>query len=247
MTAPLRPARASAPPRAGRANAPPPTARVIAPAHTARVIELVGPAASGKSTLFRALAAQSADITPGVRFGGLGHVRLGLRHAAKLLPAWVASRDRWLSEKELRSLNYVVGWAEGVERGVAGAGLAVFDHGPIFRLARLRAFGPRLVESAAFRRWAEDAVERWAQLLDAVVWLEAPDALLAERIGARAEHHRMKGGDAGETRRFLDRYRAAYALLLEELATAGAPEPIRVDTSREPPDAIASRLLAKLR
>jgi len=164
-----------------------------------------------------------------------------------LLPAWLASRDRWLSEKELRSLNYVVGWAEGVERGAAGNGLAVFDHGPIFRLARLRAFGPRLVESAAFRRWEQDAVQRWAQLLDAVVWLEAPDALLAERIDARAEHHRMKGGEAGETQRFLGRYRAAYAALLAELAAAGAPEPIRVDTSREPPDAIAARLLARLR
>jgi len=57
----------------------------------------------------------------------------------------------------------------------------------------------------------------------------------------------MKGGDAGETRRFLDRYRAAYALLMAELMAAGAPEPIRVDTSRESPDAIAARLLARLR
>jgi chloramphenicol 3-O-phosphotransferase len=238
MTAPVRPARAIVPAR---------PARAIAPARPARAIELVGPAASGKSTLYRALSAQSADITPGVAFGGLGHLRLGLRHAALLLPAWLGSRDRWLSEKELRSLNYVVGWAEGVERGAAGNGLAVFDHGPIFRLARLRAFGPRLVESAAFRRWERDAVQRWAQLLDAVVWLEAPDALLAERIDARAEQHRMKGGEAGETQRFLGRYRAAYAALLAELAAAGAPEPIRVDTSREPPDAIAARLLARLR
>jgi shikimate kinase len=228
VTAPARPARASAPPR------------------PARAIELVGPAGSGKSTLYRALSAQSADVSPGVPFGGLGHLRLGLRHAALLLPAWLGSRDRWLSEKELRSLNYVVGWAEGVERGAAGNGLAVFDHGPIFRLARLRAFGPCLVQSATFRRWEQAAVERWARLLDAVVWLEAPDALLAERIDARAEQHRMKGGAAAETQRFIERYRAAYAALLAELAAAGAPAPIHVDTSREPADAIAARLLAGL-
>jgi len=237
----------TAPVDSARAIAPARRARAIAPARPARAIELVGPAASGKSTLYRALSAQCAAVTPGVAFGGFGHLRLGLRHAALLLPAWLVSRDRWLSEKELRSLNYVVGWAEGVERGAAKDGLAVFDHGPIFRLARLRAFGPRLVESPAFRRWEQDAVERWAQLLEAVVWLEAPDALLAERIDARAEHHRMKGGAAGATERFLGRYRDAYAALLAELVAAGAPEPIRVDTSREAPDAIASRLLAQLR
>jgi hypothetical protein len=212
----------------------------------ARAIELVGPAGSGKSTLYRALAAQCERVTPGVPFGGLGHVRLGLRHAAQLLPAWLASGDRWLGEKELRSMNYVVGWAEGLERGAAEGTLAVFDHGPIFRLARLRAFGPRLVESAAFARWAEAAVARWARLLDALVWLDAPDALLAARIDGRDEEHRMKGGAAGDTQRFLARYRAAYDALLSQLAAAGAPAPIRVDTSREAPAAIAERLLATL-
>ena len=211
-----------------------------------RALELVGPAGSGKSTLYRALAARSAAIAPGVPFGGVGHLRLGLRHVASLLPAWLGSGDRFLDEKELRSLNYVVGWAEGVEHGSAGAALAVFDHGPLFRIARLRAFGPRLVEGAAFRRWSEAAVRRWARLLGAVVWLDAPDALLAERIDVRDERHRMKGGESGETQRFLARYREVYDALLAEFVAAGGPEPIRVDTSRETPDAIAARLLAQL-
>jgi shikimate kinase len=212
----------------------------------ARAIELVGPAGSGKSTLYRALAAQCELVTPGVPFGGLGHLRLGLRHAAQLLPAWLASQGRWLDEKELRSLNYVVGWAEGLERGAAEGTLAVFDHGPVFRLARLRAFGPRWVEGAAFARWEQAAVARWARLLGALVWLDAPDALLAARIDGRDERHRMKGGTDVDTRRFLARYRAAYDALLAELAAAGAPAPIRVDTSCEAPEAIAARLLATL-
>jgi hypothetical protein len=211
-----------------------------------RALELVGPAGSGKSTLYRALAAQCARVRPGVPFGGLGHLRLGLRHAARLLPGWLAAPGRFLDEKELRSLNYVVGWAEGLERGAAEGALAVFDHGPIFRLARLRAFGPPLVESAAFARWEKAAVARWARLLDALVWLDAPDALLAARIDGRDEAHRMKGVDPGESERFLARYRAAYDALLAELAAAGAPAPIRVDTSREAPEAIAARLLEAL-
>jgi hypothetical protein len=206
----------------------------------------VGPAGSGKSTLYRALAARSPAIAPGVPFGGLGHLRLGAAHAARFLPAWLASGGRFFDEKELRSLDYVIGWAEGVERLPRGGTVAAFDHGPIFRIARLRAFGPPLVRGAAFRRWSEAAVRRWAKLLDAVVWLDAPDTLLAGRIDARDERHRMKGGEAEQTQRFLARYREAYDALIAELVAAGGPTPIRVDTSREAPDAIAERLLAQL-
>lgn len=210
-----------------------------------RAIELVGPAGSGKTTLVRVLEAAFDGVTVGAPCGGLDHVRLGVRHATRLLPAWVRSRDRWLDEKELRSMNYVVRWAEALERAPR-PGLTVFDHGPIFRIARLRTFGPRLVESAAFRAWVASAVRRWAALLDAVVWLDAPDAVLSARIDGRDEDHRVKGGAASETARFLARYRASYDALLAELHAAGGPEPIRVDTHREAPDAIAARLGVQL-
>lgn len=211
----------------------------------ARAIELVGPAGSGKTTLVRALEAAHADVRSGAACGRLDHLRLGARHAARLLPAWLRSRDRWLDEKELRSMNYVVGWADALERAPR-AGLTVFDHGPIFRLARLRAFGPRLTESPAFARWAEAALRRWAGLLDAVVWLDAPDAVLAARIDGRDEQHRMKGGAAEATGRFLAHYRDTYEALLAELRAAGGPAPLAVDTSREAPEAIAERLVAAL-
>jgi hypothetical protein len=210
-------------------------------------LELVGPAGSGKTTLHRALAARCPAVAPGVRFGRLGHLRHGLPEAAKLLPAWAAAGGRFFDEKELRSLGYVAGWAAALEGGGAEDALAVFDHGPLFRITRLRAFGPPLVAQPAFARWSAAAVRRWARLLDGVVWLDAPDALLAGRIDGRDERHRMKGGEAGETERFLGRYRAAYEALLAELRAAGGPEPVRVDTSREAPEAIAERLLGVFR
>jgi len=210
-----------------------------------RALELVGVAASGKTTLFRALL-RSERFAPGVPVRGHAHLRHGLVPAARLLPAWLGAGGRWLNEKELRSLSYVAGWAEGVERAQPGDPVALFDHGPLFRIARLRAFGPPLVASAPFRRWAAAAVRRWAGLLGGVIWLDAPDDLLLARIEGRAERHRMQGESAEHTRRFIARYRAAYESLLRELALAGGPEALRIDTSAEPATAIADRLLAQL-
>lgn len=209
-----------------------------------RAIELVGVAASGKSTLFRALAERSSCVAPVAAFGAFAHLRFGFAHAARLLPAWLASQGRWLSEKELRSMNYVAGWRHAVERWRPGEAALVFDHGPLFRLARLEAFGPRLVASPSFCAWSQAAVRSWAPLLDAVVWLDAPDELLVARIESRAEPHRTRGGPAADTQRFLARYRETYAGLLEAFEAAGGPSPRRIDTSREAPAAIADRLIA---
>jgi hypothetical protein len=162
------------------------------------------------------------------------------------LPAWLGAGGRWLSEKELRSLCYVDGWARPVERWQPGQQVALFDHGPLFRIARLRAFGPPLVASASFRRWAEAAVRRWAGLLDGVIWLDAPDDVLLARIAGRPERHRMQGESAADTRHFLARYRAAYEGLLRELAAAGGPQALRIDSAAEPAAAIAERLLPQL-
>ena len=208
-----------------------------------RAIELVGVAASGKTTLLRALAGRSNRVVDGLAFPTHLHVRLGVGHALRLLPAWLGSRDRWLTEKELRSMNYVAGWRLAVERRQPGDGVVVFDHGPLFRLARLRAHGPRVVASRSFQRWSGRAVRAWAPLLDAVVWLDAPDELLVARIDGRAEPHRMQGGPAQDTRRFLASYREVYAALLRELEAAGGPHPLRIDTSREAPGAIAEHLI----
>jgi shikimate kinase len=212
---------------------------------SARTIELVGPAGSGKTTLVRALSDVAPGVRAGVPCGGFDHLRLGARHVARLLPAWLRSKDRFLDEKELRSMNYVAGWAEALGRS-PHTGLTVFDHGPIFRLARLRTFGPRLTESAAFARWEAAALERWARLLGTIIWLDAPDAVLAGRIDARDERHRMKGEATEETARFLARYRDSYDALFGKLRAVGGPEPIRIDTSRESPEAIAQRVVGSL-
>jgi shikimate kinase len=217
-------------------------------ARASRVIELVGVAAAGKSTLLRALAARSGRVAAGVPLPRHLQLRCGAAHLARLLPSWLgrSARGRFLSREELRGMGYVDGWWQELARGHQQDALTVLDHGPVFRLTRLRVFGPPLVASAAFRAWHERAVARWAALLDAVVWLDAPDDTLLERIETRSQRHLVKGAVDEEQRRFLERYRAGYEEILAELARAGGPARLRFDTSRASADEIAERLLAAL-
>ena len=63
--------------------------------------------------------------------------------------------------------------------------------------ADLRA-DPATAARRAAARWWQQTLTAWGSLLDVVVWLDASDAVLLERIDARDKEHRLKG--AGITR-----------------------------------------------
>jgi cytidylate kinase len=85
-------------------------------------------------------------------------------------------------------------------------------------------------------------------LLDAVVWLEAPDEVLLDRINAREKHHRMKGGVDSMAREALARSRATYELALRRLeASDRSPTILRFDTSRQATDEIVEAILGVIR
>ena len=129
-------------------------------------MELAGPAGAGKTTLARALVADSPATTTGVQVGPLG-LAAGLASAApQLAAARLSAPGRWWTRDELRSLAYLRAWRRAVGDG---DGLLVLDHGPVFRLASLAAFGPPMAASGAFARLRAGLAQDWGSLLDAVV------------------------------------------------------------------------------
>jgi hypothetical protein len=208
------------------------------------LVELVGPAGCGKSTVARALAAQ--DRTTWTSIWGqpkLRHVVSGLLVAPTCLALCRRSHSLVLTECgqliRLKSLQQAVRSV-----GLANQRLVVLDEGPVFSLAWLLGFGHE-----SLRRnmgpWWRAAVHQWAETLDAVVILDAPDATLARRIRMREEQHQMKDGTNHEIRDFLARWRSAFEHVLAAFAsTRRGPPVLRLSTEHEPADRIASRLLA---
>ena len=122
----------------------------------------------------------------------------------------------------------------------------MLDHGPVYRLASLSAFGPPMAGTRPFGRWWTGLARDWGRLLDVVVYLDAPDAVLLRRIEARARSHRIRGSGEDHAAEFLARYRGAYRLALDAVTASGA-RVVELDTAASTPKALTTIVDAAIR
>jgi hypothetical protein len=82
--------------------------------------------------------------------------------------------------------------------------------------------------------------------MDAIVVLDAPDALLTERIRTRPEWHEIKGEPDWYMAEWIGRFRSALEWVLEGLAAEGGPAVIRVPVDGDETECIADRVASEL-
>jgi adenylate kinase family enzyme len=184
------------------------------------IVELVGLAGVGKSTLARELAAADPTLQLGVPLSRLRSARAQVAAATPFVVPYLrhATSTDWFPRYQVRGLGYLHAWRRSLDQVPAGVTCVVLDHGPLFWLATLDALGPRLTATATFRGWWQRTLADWADLLDVVVWLDAPDELLVQRIRERAQQHVLLGASDDESEVFLARDRASYERVREQLA-----------------------------
>ena len=145
---------------------------------------------------------------------------------------------------EIKYLIYLQNWIRVLDiQAQRGPKIFLLDHGPIFKLATLHAFGPSWLRSASADTWWIEFFQRWADRLDLVIWLDAPNSVLETRINARNQKHEVKGKDQQEVVQFLDRYRSSYKYVLSGLAACGGPDVIQFDTSQSAMKQIEEKIL----
>lgn len=181
-----------------------------------RVVELLGPPASGKSSVAAGLAA-----TPGVvvlkehRRSDLPALASSVVGAWPVLwtrpPAGVG-RIRWAA------------WAgrlgaapRTVQRRRAPRTVVLLDQGPAYTLGRME----QLRDDPLASDWWQARVDMSAQLLDVLVVLDADAATLAQRLHARPKAHVARTLDEVAAVDYLDGERARCRLVADAHEAAG--------------------------
>ena len=209
------------------------------------LVEVIGPAGAGKSTLLE--RASEAD-------GSVAALRLEMRKFTPaavlrmlcLLPLGRAYRTRLRQLFRQEICRIAAREARETSSERTPCRFVLLDEGPVYRLVRRRAVGYRGRQTRGLEDWGRALVRRWAESVDVILWLDAPDPVLIQRMRTRDKLHAMKNGTDDEIGRFLQRYRQCYREVLGEIAPEGGSRILHVDTGHEPPGRMAQAVLSRL-
>jgi hypothetical protein len=215
-----------------------------------RIVEIVGPAGTGKTELSRVLGRRSKRIVIGAPPDVRSVVALPffIRNGLLLMPTILRlyqNNSRWPTRREIAWMIELRGWHRVLGQGVSNEGaVIVLDQGPVFLLSWLYEFGPESLKSQRSEKWWDSMIKQWAATLDMVIWLDAPNTVLVERINARNKAHRVKGRSEQETYRFLARWRTSFEQIVAKLTANCGLRVLRFDTEQESLDQIVDKVLA---
>ena len=215
------------------------------------IVEVIGLAGAGKSTLSQALCQQDSKMFPGeyLYVWNVRHMPYMIRHALLSLPTFLRQprNGRWFTGREITKMLYLRGWHRTLKQhSCNNEAVIISDQGPIYEMATLHAFGPGRLHSASYRMWWEKMFNQWAQTIDLVIWLDAPEEVLIERIRSRDQWHPVKESSTQEMRDYLFRYGSAYEHIISELSAIREIQVLRFNTGCQALEDITSLVRQKL-
>jgi shikimate kinase len=218
-----------------------------------RVIEIVGPAGAGKTTLYQALSTHSSSIKP----DNFPDVRKAadapfyILNGLDLIPSLLRinrNGSRQLTRREFAWMTILSGWSMLLRKeSKNGLKAIILDQGPIYLLAEMKLFGPEYLKQKSAEGLWQVFYSRWRTTLHMVVWLDAANEVLLDRIRNRQQEHIVKSAPATEVYEFLNNYRREFENLLSILRNEKSSlRVLHFDTGWQQPQEIANQILAEL-
>lgn len=213
-----------------------------------RLIELVGLAGVGKTTISNALSKENKEIIvdEDLSLRKPSHLLTLFKVAPSLIPILFRQQglDQRYSWDEIKSIVYLLGWPSKIRNQLANTRSTILlDHGPVFKLTKLDAFGPEALNFEQNYSWWKSIILQWAEILDLVIWLDAPATVLYDRINNRNQKHAVKGKSKKEALDFLKEYQDSYQKILDELVSLDHTCLLKLDTGQSSVEEITRNIL----
>jgi deoxyadenosine/deoxycytidine kinase len=186
------------------------------------IIEMVGICGAGKSTLHRYLYEQDkryVKLPPPKKSVYLPFLFKMIFYWAPLY--FMRYRDsRFFGVEEIRSMAYLECWlpylkSEAIKQNI----IAILDPGSVYWLSNLRDFDAEITRGPQFQEWWEAMHQRWTNALDAIIWLDAPDEMLYNRVVQRDEWHEVQKQSQDVAISSFARYRDWYGKIIKAVAS----------------------------
>ena len=218
---------------------------MIKPTGRSFVAEIIGPAGAGKTTLTQLLRNRN-NVRVGLSVWKLPLWRLSVSALSSLPDLFTFCRRReHLSWDDLKLVIQHNALLRLISReGAKGYRAVLMDEGNVFALAKLRAFGSDVVKRNEVGSM-QNLVNKVVPALDAVIWLDAPDLVLAQRIRERNKDHRMKNKSDAEITEHLSLYRNSFEGVVDDLRTRNGSslQVLRFSTDQQALEQIAESVL----
>lgn len=205
-------------------------------------VEVVGAAASGKSTLLRNLMGGELDVKRGWRFRHPWIVLELLRAVFRETRTWWESlgpgssvdhfAKRCLLAPEMQTEMVLMG-------RTPKADWLILDQGLIYSLTFIKVFG-NLEPDSRGHQILLDSQELWSKYLAGIIWPDADDSKIRERLNNRSQKHRMDSQDAEGIDSFVARYRVAFAEVIDAFVTISHVPILRIQTDQVGSDAVCN-------
>lgn len=217
--------------------------------NSASIVEIIGPAGSGKTTLIARLSQRNSSIQPIYRLRQPKHITYYFVSALLSIPYFLCQSilgERY-TRREINKMLRLRASCQILERyALRYNKVIVVDQGPIYTLATLPDDEIESSKDGCSQGWWRDRITEMAETLDLVIWLDAPDEVLLDRIYNRSKEHVLKEVSRQDGEQLLTADRNAFAKTVSRLTAQGGPRYVRFDTSRISLDRIVENTLAMI-
>jgi len=188
------------------------------------VVEICGMPGAGKSTVYHRIKDGVMDVQLGCRVSAFRNILSIVFVVLREFPTFVwLGFDRMFCYRVKKMLYLKVLCRAMRRRGCLSKKVIVFDEGPLFAQTFLLAVGSSFRPKKCLKVWVARNVSDWSGLLNGIIWLDADDSTLVERVRQRNIPHSLKTRTGEEQREFMDGFRSAYDQIISMYERNGIP------------------------